>query len=287
MSDKKYAKAHVVFDCETLSVEPNAAIMSVGWAVVVEGDEPVGAKIIDSGCKTIDMEIYNEYTGDEYDISVSTIMWWLQQSDEARAALLGGKSSLFATAREISEMIVALENVSDEVMVYGYGSNADIVWLENMFKVEGLDVPWSYRSVRCLRTVLADAGVDLHDYRSDDSFSHTALGDAITEALALVSVLQARSQVTAEAEGDKVAAFESTRAPTPDEISWPDTVVYGELKNLSWPAPTAVELTYPDGAKISFSNIEGYAWWLDRMQETQHTTDEAAHKPSSTKRPVF
>jgi hypothetical protein len=68
----------------------------------------------------------------------------------------------------------------DRLQVWSYGAAADIVWLESAYRAIGQQHPWTYKEVRCLRTVVEvakQAGVSIPE-RPSGMVQHDALEDA-------------------------------------------------------------------------------------------------------------
>ena len=115
----------------------------------------------------------------------STIMWWMEQSEEARAALTRQKGVHLAQA--LASFAVWYDRVAGtEGDVWGNGATADNVWLSNAYRRLELRRPWSYKQDRCYRTVRAlFPQVEREPYGT----AHNALDDAMGQALHLIKLL--------------------------------------------------------------------------------------------------
>lgn len=114
-------------------------------------------------------------------LSADTIMWWLQQDQEAREKLADNDKE-----RHLSAVLGNLNHfMQDCQMVWGNGSTFDNTILENAFKSLWCTAPWKFWNARDLRT-LVDIGLELGiDPKNELEFEgtrHDALSDAIHQA---------------------------------------------------------------------------------------------------------
>lgn len=170
----------VMIDLETLGTAPGSAILSIGAVAFdpVFGSNPAFppfyANIEPESCAAFGL------TSDP-----RTVKWWEGQSDEAKAALLVDRLDLPAAIRAFADWWSKVEGKE----VWSFGANFDVVlWEEAIRRVT--DVlrprfeavpPWSYRNVRCARTVMALAGV----VAENTGTKHNALHDAMAQAEAV------------------------------------------------------------------------------------------------------
>jgi exodeoxyribonuclease VIII len=134
---------HVLIDLETLSTKPDAAIIAIG---AVAFDLP-GQEILDRFYIKVDLASAMASGGI---VDASTIVWWMAQSDEARAEFKG-KTILLPHALE--QFTLWVEKLGDDFCVWGNGADFDITILGQAYHRISDDPPWSYRNVRCFRTV--------------------------------------------------------------------------------------------------------------------------------------
>jgi len=178
---------NIMLDYETLSVAVNPVILSIG-ATRFDPHKGIVAATIEIN---IDPESYRAYSG--FDISLSTVFWWLKQSKEVQDAL---------TSKPCVPLRVALLELSDfmqrdgEPVVWSNDETADILWLKSAWtKVFSAEMafkeilPWTYRNQRCFRTVRDIAeSLKIGEHAKDlaDSFaagpSHSAGSDSRWQA---------------------------------------------------------------------------------------------------------
>ena len=163
----------LMLDLETMGIGPNAAIIAIG-AVAFDLDrlELTGQEFY----QTIDLESSVEHGGG---ITPSTVLWWMQQSDEARDEFKrpGGR---------IEEVLMYFHRwlpPTNCIQVWGNGANFDNVVLRTAYERLGLQAPWNFRNDRCFRT--AKAMLPKVEIEST-GVAHDALEDARWQARYLI-----------------------------------------------------------------------------------------------------
>ena len=180
-------------DLETLGTAPGSVILSIG--AVRFGDELLPGRVDltpENSCyltANVESSVAAGLTMD-----ASTVMWWLGQSDAARAAVSGAKQPLYDMLARFHYWATHLEpmvTTSPETPVdelWGNGADFDNVLLAEAYKAIGMAAPWKHRANRCYRTLRA--------LRPDIEFvpptvAHDALEDALAQANHAVKILQA------------------------------------------------------------------------------------------------
>jgi len=160
---------NVMVDLETLGNGPQSVIIAIGAVKFDESGlgeefyEVVDAQsCVDAGLK----------------MDVSTIMWWMQQSDEARAAFKRESISLWEALDKFSDFVGADDKV------WGNGASFDNTILGSAYRAVEEEQPWKFWNDRCYRTVKA-MYPDKPIPRS--GVHHNALDDAKSQALHLIS----------------------------------------------------------------------------------------------------
>ena len=167
----------VMIDLEAMDTGPNAAIIAIG--AVMFSDNVTGETFY----RSVDLASSMEFGGT---VSASTVMWWLEQSDEARQALTSGGAIHILTA--LYDLLKWLEDQcsdSNQLEVWGNGAAFDNVVLASAYDRSNWDRPWKFYNDRCYRTVKAmypDIPVERY------GTAHNALDDAITQALHLIKI---------------------------------------------------------------------------------------------------
>lgn len=182
----------VMIDIETAGTTSNAAVLSVG---AVQFDIATGEMK-----STYEQNIELKNTKAHGDIDADTLIWWLKQSEEARAVFNGG----MAINTFLDDFVSWFDSLTDEnnekvyansINVYGNGSDFDCVIVSNLYKRHGRRAPWEFYRTRDVRTYV-DIGRRLLgiDPKKDFPFEgarHNALADAIHQANYTSQIYQA------------------------------------------------------------------------------------------------
>ncbi len=126
----------------------------------------------------------------------SNLRWWFEQSDEARQALFKPQpSDLTYTIKTLGEWyrrrIQSTIVRKDEVRVWSH-STFDIPVLNNACKAVRLDMPWSPRDTRDLRTIVD--GLELTELKKGHPLEHTCGWDAFAQGQQVLEALKIKDQ---------------------------------------------------------------------------------------------
>ena len=166
---------HIMIDLETFGTRPGSMIVSIGAVIFDPHSDAVGGQFHtgirpESRAGTIDP---------------STVMWWMQQADAARAALI----QRIETGENLGAALLRLHAFISTVnppCVWGNGATFDIAMLEDAFTRERIPIPWEYRGVRCFRTIASELS-EPYDWVKP-TIAHDALADAIAQAKTLQNI---------------------------------------------------------------------------------------------------
>lgn len=173
---------HYVLDLETMGNRPTSAIVAIGCARIEN------LVITGSLYRRVSLE---SSLAAGLTCDASTIEWWLQQDDEARAEIYKPCSSHLKTALgDLAEFMGhnSLHRPKAKALLWGNGSSFDNVIVGNAFDTYGFVRPWLFWNDRDLRTLLA-----LYPEAKALPFEgtkHNALDDAMHEARQLIAALQ-------------------------------------------------------------------------------------------------
>ena len=168
-------KENAMVDLETMGTGGNAAIVAVG---MVKFDK---SGIGETYYAKLDLKEVCSYG---MEIDPDTVLWWLKQSDEARAELTDGNTL------PLLEMMDEIETfLGDDAVVWGNGSDFDNVILGNVWKSLGKEVPWKYWNSQCYKTI-KNTYRDVKMKRTGTH--HNALHDAISQAEHLIDIATAK-----------------------------------------------------------------------------------------------
>lgn len=167
---------HIMIDIETMGTRPSAPIVSIG-AVAFDA-EGIHKKFY----RVVDLE--SSVAGGAV-IEPGTVLWWLSQSDEARAALT---DDIVEPIRDVLEAFTLWAAATEIDGVWGNGATFDNVLVAEAYKRLGMQPPWPFWKDRCYRTVKNMVpAVKL----VRNSTHHHALADAEAQALHLIEISKA------------------------------------------------------------------------------------------------
>lgn len=139
----------IMIDLETLGTRPGSIILSIG-AVRFDLDHGITGEFY-TNINVEDAETY------DLTITASTVLWWMNQSDEARKALASAKKPLLEALLDFDEWARAADfkrnPQADIDELWGNGPDFDNALLASAYKAADLEIPWSYRANRCYRTM--------------------------------------------------------------------------------------------------------------------------------------
>ncbi|MBB2819033.1 UNVERIFIED_ORG: hypothetical protein GGD59_002278 [Rhizobium esperanzae] len=162
----------LMIDIETLGTSPGSVILSIGAttfdAETGEFGEEYYAAIdpqsaVDAGL-TMD---------------VSTLKWWMEQSEGARVAAFAGERLLGWALGEFGDYVRRV----DATRVWAKPPSFDLVLLESAFRVCHIPIPWHYKTPRDCRTLFDITNATQPDFGT----AHNALDDAKSQAIGVIN----------------------------------------------------------------------------------------------------
>ena len=169
---------NIMVDLETMSTAPNAAITSIGAVAFTE--EGLGEEFY----YTIDLKSCTDLG---LHLDPDTIIWWLNQSQEARQIY---SEEYYSHAADLKTALRSFsywlsDNFKCQVSMWGNGASFDNVILSTAYKTIGIQQPWNVWSDRCYRTFK-----NLHpDIKMDRTgVYHNALDDAKSQAMHMIKI---------------------------------------------------------------------------------------------------
>lgn len=171
---------HVMVDLETLGIKPGCVIASIGACVF--GPNGIGETFY----------VVIDIAKSHGDLDVSTVKWWLNQSDGAR--------QIFSDEMGAAAPEQALCAFRDFWMSVGgkyfwcHGASFDAPILGHAFEEAHrmysgcLKTPWSHKNIRDTRTLYHLAGTDPNQQLAF-GIAHTALDDAKWQAISAVAAM--------------------------------------------------------------------------------------------------
>lgn len=169
---------HYMIDLETMGTAPGSAIVAVG-AVAFDAE-----KIHDTFYQTSSLESAMAYG---LTLDPDTVMWWMQQSDAARAEISTPMAySLGSVLETLCDwMRLPTDGVSG---VWGNGATFDNVLIRVAMEKVGARPPWKFWQDKCYRTVKgAHPEIDI----VKEGTAHKAIDDALSQAKHLMVINKA------------------------------------------------------------------------------------------------
>jgi hypothetical protein len=168
-------------DLETLGTEPGAVITQIGLGAfntrpILTTHDKTGLEIagqrIDvdpQSCLAVGMHV-----------AWATISWWLQQEDEARESMARSHGHNIAVAlHEVNNFIK--NQMADDFKIWGNGATFDVTLLNEAYRKCYFPVPWKFRNIRDMRTLVAVTPGDKIMW-GVAKVAHDAMADAVAQA---------------------------------------------------------------------------------------------------------
>lgn len=188
----------IMLDLETFGVGDNAAVVSMG-AVRFSLDEVFETSVGHlRSKKNAAMAVFEAFV-DLKDTPVehlgvldaSTVLWWLEQSEEARASLTKAQERI-----PLRQALVEFKSWVEESparCLWTNGPSFDERLLHQAFDRCGVVWPFRYnagRDVRTMRDVATAMGLGFYAL-PDSRIAHKALDDALSQALGVIDTFRA------------------------------------------------------------------------------------------------
>lgn len=172
---------HVMIDTETLGLESNAIILSIG--AVEFNKYGLG--------KTFYIEIDPKtYPGS---VDISTIQWWMEQCRAGNKAPVSGIIQLPTAVNALSEYLSEVcDGDLSRLVLWANGIDFDVPKLVYAYYVCKVPTPWKYNAIRDARTVyklLGDYGI-----KPVGKNAHNALADAEWQATYLINIFMSLNE---------------------------------------------------------------------------------------------
>lgn len=169
--------SNVMVDLETMGNGNRAAIIAIGavafgkMGVDVDGFY-VQVSLEDSVSRGLEMD-------------ASTVLWWLKQSGQARAAFTNNEQAepLSSALGQFNTWLSRYSNVC----LWGNGAAFDNTILSAAYRMCGIEQPWKFWNDRCYRTIKA-MHPDISGTRVGTH--HNALDDARSQAWHLIDICE-------------------------------------------------------------------------------------------------
>lgn len=180
-------RTHLMVDLETMATGPQAAIVSIGACMFdpyagPEQDIPDNDRFL----QQVSLESNQRW---ERQLEASTIMWWMSQSDSARAGITEGTPTNLKQALVRFRLWTDTETFARTTHIWANDPDFDVVILRSAFQTCQEMWPWGFWMNRSMRTVGDLAYPDhkerkavINAVRESVGTHHRADDDAIAQA---------------------------------------------------------------------------------------------------------
>ncbi len=145
------AERHVMLDLETMSTRPDAAIVAIGaYFFDPYADDRADADPVRMYHAPVSLD---DSIAAGLHVSGETVGWWMQQSDEARAALFTDPAPLITALFGLRDAILERTFAVEDVIIWSH-AGFDFPILDHAYDVVGVAKPYWYRSPRDMRTII-------------------------------------------------------------------------------------------------------------------------------------
>lgn len=165
----------MMVDLETLGTTSDSVILQLGFCVFNYEDG-----IIHQENHHLDLDEQSDRR-----IDSSTVLWWMNQTEEARKAVFTRPQTITKEAAwtQLSNQLNGVSNV------WANSPSFDLAMLKSYF--DG-DTPWSFRVELDFRTIVAELDHDRKLRPPSNPNKHVAMFDAIWQAEYLINIRRAK-----------------------------------------------------------------------------------------------
>lgn len=173
---------NLMLDTETMGKKDNAAVVSIGAVFFDEHTGQLG--------ETFYRRIHLATSvAKGFVMDPGTVLWWLQQNDEARNSTFLNADHVEMVMEDFYEWVITKGPKKDDLRVWGCSPSFDCTKVANHLEACGLEAPWHYWAERCYRTI-RDRNRNVPE---DERIGlHNALDDAIHQAKHLIKIRHAK-----------------------------------------------------------------------------------------------
>tara|TARA_B100001094_G_C18156547_1_gene786789 strand:- start:389 stop:955 length:567 start_codon:yes stop_codon:yes gene_type:complete len=173
----------VMIDLETLSVKPNAVILTIGAAKFNRNgpEKPLEElntfykRIQIQSCLSVGLQTCKE-----------TVKWWTTQDKEARLEAFDGDDRI--PLKQMLDDFTSWFGTNKNTKIWSHGDDFDCVILASAFRAFGMEPPWKFWNTRDTRTLFDLANFSLKSI--PNTKLHHALYDTYAQILGVQICIQ-------------------------------------------------------------------------------------------------
>lgn len=175
---------NVMLDLETLGNKSGCAILSIGATAFTAKEITAETHIFVSAENSAALGL---------GFDVSTVLWWMGQSEAARQSLLEGQKKALPVVNALAAFTGFINDATvgiGGVKVWGNGASFDNTILSHVYALLGVPRPWQFWNDRCYRTIKNQYS-DVHFIKP--RVAHDALEDARAQTIHLLNIHELHS----------------------------------------------------------------------------------------------
>jgi len=180
MTTEQNQYINVMCDLETLGTRPGCKLLSIAAVpFLLEKDEDQLASFYEKIRRDSYYVVFHE--------DISTLLWWEDQSKEARVEAFSGNKGIAQVLGEFTTWCSSITYNGRKILFWGNGADFDNAILQETYKLCGLKAPWEYFNNRCYRTLKA---LFPQIPYTKPKIAHNALEDAKAQAVHAEHILR-------------------------------------------------------------------------------------------------
>ena len=172
MEDMQDEYQHTMLDLESFGLTTQAAFVDIG---AVRFDPFTGETSLVFSVSVLLQDALDA----GLKVDAGTVLWWLQQSDEARATLVEGQSRAVSLRTALVDLGKFIRSVP-RTYVWGNGAKFDLGVLTHAYERLGIPLPWAHYRELDVRTPVflgRHLGIDPKGEAAFKGVEHTTVDD--------------------------------------------------------------------------------------------------------------
>ena len=166
----------IMLDIETLDVAPTAQLLQIGAVNILKPHLDFGIEI--------SIQSQQDYFTT---VSLDTVDFWQGLPEEVKKRVLYGQYHVQEALRWFARWL------PKNARLFCYGASFDFPILHHHYHMNGLELPWNYRDLRCFRTIYEQHRE--HFAKAKAEMGHDALSDAKAQAQVFRAIYEAHPEI--------------------------------------------------------------------------------------------
>lgn len=166
----------IMLDIETLDVAPTAQLLQIGAVNILKPH--------------FDFEVSISIASQQdyfTTVSLDTVDFWQGLPEEVKQRVLYGQT-------HVRDALIGFTRwLPEKAKLFCYGAAFDFPILHHHYHLNGWEVPWNYRDLRCFRTIYEQHRA--HFAKAKAEIEHDALSDARAQAQVFRAIYEAHPEI--------------------------------------------------------------------------------------------